>query len=145
MVAFLESVSSQSVVEQLNTLHAANIRRNRSVLKFIISAIELCGCQGIALRGHQDDAKHLEDTYINPGNYQALLKFRCDAGDTVVALSKCARNVTYRSKATQDDIIDILGGMITEKVIARVNETKFFVVISDYIQDPLQLSRLLLY
>ena len=62
------------------------------------------------------------------------MKFRCDAGDTAVAseyLSKCAKNVTYRSKVTQNDIIDILGGMITEKVVARVNETKFFSVISD--------------
>ena len=44
------------------------------------------------------------------------IKFRCDAGDTVLAehLSKCAKNATYRSKTTQNDIIDILGGMITD-------------------------------
>ena len=61
MVAFLESVSSRSVVEQLNTLHAANIQRNRSVLKSIISAVELCGHEGIALRGHRDEVsrRHL--------------------------------------------------------------------------------------
>lgn len=79
MVAFLESTSKgQSVVSQLNTLHAAHIQKNRLVLKSIISAVEFCGRQGIALRGHQDDAKYLEDTDLNPGNYQALLKFRCE-------------------------------------------------------------------
>ena len=102
-------------------------------MKSIISAVELCGRQGIALRDHRDDVKYLEDTYFNPGNYQALLKFRCDAGDTVLAehLSKCAKNATNCSKTTQYDIIDILGGMITENVVARVNEANFFSVISD--------------
>ena len=63
-----------------------------------------------------------------------------DAGDTVVAehLSKCARNETYSSKATQNDIIDILDSIITEKVVARVNQAKFFAVISYYVQDALQ-------
>ena len=97
-------------------------------MKSIISAVEFCSRQGIALRGHWDDAKYLEDTDLNPGNYQALLRFRCDAGDTVLAehLSKCAKNATYHSKMPQYDIIDIMGGMITEKVITRVNEAKFF-------------------
>ena len=97
-------------------------------MKSIISSVEFCCYQGIALRGHRDDAKYLENTDLNPGNYQALLKFRCDAGDTVIAehLSKCAKNATYCSKTTQNDIIDILGSMITDKVVARVNEAKFF-------------------
>ena len=145
MVAFLESTSKgQSVVGQLNTLHAAHIQKNRLVLKSIISAVEFCGRQGIALRGHRDDAKYLEDTDLNPGNYQALLKFRCGAGDTVLAehLSKCAKNANYRSKTTQNDIIDILGGMITEKVVAKVNEAKHFSVISDEVQDVASIEQI---
>ena len=87
---------------------------------------------------------YLEDTDLNPGNYQALLKFRCDAGDTVLAehLSKCAKNATYRSKTTQNDIIEILGGMITEKVVAEVNEAKFFSVISDEVQDVASIEQI---
>ena len=116
-------------------------------MKSIISAVDFCGRQGIALRGHRDDAKYLEDTDLNPDNYQALLKFRCDAGDTVLAehLSKCAKKATYRSKMTQNDIIDILGGMITEKVISRVNEAKLFSVISDEVQDVASIEQLTLY
>ena len=82
--------------------------------------------------------------YLNPGNYQALLKFRCGAGDTVLAehLSKCAKNATYRSKTTQNDIIDSLGGMITEKVVAEVNEAKFISVISDEVQDVASIEQI---
>lgn len=59
-------------------------------MKAIIAAAELCGCQGIALRGHRDDVNY------DGGNHQALLKFRCDAGDTVLAehFMKCARHST---------------------------------------------------
>ena len=86
--------------------------------------MEVCGRQGIALRGRRDDSKHLEDMDSNPGNFQALLKFRCDAAsDAALAehLSKCARNATYCSKTTQNEIIEVLGGMITETIIAEVS------------------------
>lgn len=87
MVAFREYMSKkrESIAVQLNSLHAAQIQRNREVLKSIIATVELCGRQGIALRGHRDDEKHLEDPDNNPGNFQTLLKFRCDAGDTTLA------------------------------------------------------------
>ena len=39
----------KSIVAQLNTSHAAQIRRNREVLKSIIATVEICGCQGIAV------------------------------------------------------------------------------------------------
>ena len=133
MVTFLDK--GQSVVVK---------KKNRLVLKSIISAVEFCSCQGIALRSHWDDAKYLEDTNLNPGNYKALLRFRCDAGDTILAehLSKCTKNATYHSKMPQYDIIDKMGGMITEKVVAGVNEAKFFSVISDEVQDAASIEQL---
>ena len=122
-------------------------KKNRLVLKLIISAVEFCSHQGISLRGHQDYAKYLEDTDLNPGNYQALLESRCDAGDTVLAehLSKCAKNATYHLKMTQNDIIDILGSKITEKVVARVNEAKSLLLFQVKSRMWLQSSRSLLY
>ena len=42
-----------------------------------------CGNQ-IALRGHREQAVHVEQG-SNPGNFRALLDFRIDAGDTVLA------------------------------------------------------------
>ena len=146
VVSFLEYMSGrrESIVAQLNTSHAAQIQRNREVLKSIIATVEICGRQGIALRGHRDDARHLDDPDSNPGNFQALLKFRCDAGDIVLAeyFSKCARNATYRSKTTQNAIIEVLGGMITEAIIAEVNEAKFFAVISDEVQDSASIEQI---
>lgn len=106
--------------------------------------MEFCGRQGIALRGHRDDSKHLEDVESNHGNFQALLKFRCSAGDATLAqhFSKCARNATYHSKTTQNEIIEVLGGMITEKIVANVNEAKFFAVICDEVQDAASIEQI---
>ena len=146
MVAFLEFMSGkrQSILTQLSTSHAAQIRRNRGVLRSIMATVEVCGRQGIALRGHRDDSKHLESADSNSGNFQALLKFRCDSGDTALAehFSKCARNATYRSKTTQNEVIEILGGIITESIIAEVNEAKFFAVISDEVQDAASIEQI---
>ena len=40
-------------------------------------------------------------------------------------LSECAKHAIYHSMTTQNGIIDILDGMITEKVIARLGKLKF--------------------
>ena len=109
VVAFLAYMSKkrESIGAQLNTSHAAQIQRNREVLKSIIATVELCGRQGIALRRHRDDGKHHEDADNNPGNFQTLIEFWCDAGCTALAdhFRKCARNATYCSKTTQNDTI----------------------------------------
>ena len=50
-VAFLEymSGSRQSIDTQLDTSYAAQIQKNRKVLKSIMATVEVCGRQGIAL------------------------------------------------------------------------------------------------
>ena len=49
---------------------------------------------------------------------------------------------TYRSKTTQNAIIEVLGGMIAEAIIAEVNEAKFFAVISDEVQDSASIEQI---
>ena len=113
---FLERMAPRcvSIDAQLNTLHACSTNeRTRVILKSIIAWVEFCGRQSIALRVHRDDANDLQSDG-NHGNFQALLKFRCESSDTVLAdhLKNCAKNASYRSKTIQNDIIVILGGMI---------------------------------
>ena len=77
VVVFLKYMSKrrESIVTQLNTSHAAQIRRNTEVLKSIISTVELSGRQGIALRGHRDDGKHLEDLITILVTFKLCLSF----------------------------------------------------------------------
>ena len=75
------------------------VQQNRRILKSIMATIEVCGRQGLALRGHRYDAQHLSNPNINPGNFLAALQFRSQS-DTVLAdfFEKATKNVTYRSK-----------------------------------------------
>ena len=55
--------------------------RNRNVLLSVLKCLELCGRQGLALRGHRDDEA---SSALNKGNFKALINFRADAGDMVL-------------------------------------------------------------
>lgn len=98
MMHFQSVMSSQeqSVQHQLDTALAQQVRQNRECLISIMNVIVLCGKQNIALRGHRDDQRHLEQPG-NHGNFHALLQFRIEAGDLALKnqLEHAARNARY--------------------------------------------------
>ena len=76
---------------------------NRKMLVSIVDAIKLCGCQGIALRGHRDDSKyHPEVGSFSQDNFIKLLNFRVRAGGKVLEehLKNVPKNASYISKTT---------------------------------------------
>lgn len=83
------------------------IAKNRIFLTSIIKCIELCGHQGIGLRGHRDDA---ESEALNQGNLKALLKLCVDAGDKEHGdhLETCAHNATNISRTSQMSYYSVL-------------------------------------
>ena len=48
-----------------------------------------------------------------------------------------------KCKTTQDEVVEILGGMIIEAIIAEVNEAKIFAVISDEVQDAASVEQII--
>ena len=50
-------------------------------------------------------------------------------------MKKAHKNATYCSKTTQNEIIDILGGMISEPIVNEVKDAPFFSVIADKVRD----------
>ena len=104
---------------------------------FEITTVEVCARQGISLRENRDDAKYLAHSGINSGIFQALFEFHCDPGDTILSkhLKECSKNSSYRTKTTQNDIINVIGGMITEKIVTEVKEVKYFTIIYDEVQN----------
>lgn len=126
------------VTEQLNDSFSASIQKNRTILKSIMAAIEFCGRQGIALRGHRDDSHNVSacDDWSNPGNFLALLQFRAQT-DSILAdfLIADPKHATYTSKTIQNEVISVFGALLTEDIISRVKNAPFFVVIADEVQD----------
>ena len=72
-----------SIDESANSVRKQRIESNRMKLKSILKTIILYGQQDFALRGHRYDSRYL-DTSLNPGNFQVLLNFRMDSGDSVL-------------------------------------------------------------
>ena len=54
---------------------------NREILMSIIKCLEICGRQGIGLRGHTDDNT---PSGFNNGKFKELLEFRANSGDNTL-------------------------------------------------------------
>ena len=104
-------------VDQYMTLESdKRIAKNCAFLKSIISCLELCGRQGIALRGHRDDSCSEEP---NQGNFKALVQFRIDAGDVDLDshLKEWSKRSTYiLLKPPKMNCFPVLGRLLRMKL-----------------------------
>ena len=111
------------------------VTRNRSVLTSIIKCLEMCGRQGIALRGHRDDSTSDD---INKGKFRAVVDFRIESGDIVLKefLEKqCGKNATYLSKTSQNELLEFMGNNILTKILDDVKANRFFGLEADEVAD----------
>ena len=61
-------------IDNIMSKHVKDIvQKNRKFLISIIKCIELCGRNGMALRGHRDDSTTLDKSH--QGNFKSLLDF----------------------------------------------------------------------
>lgn len=109
---------------QNSALQNQILENRRSVLP-IIETVLFCGRQGIALRAHRDhgnlDLGEVPEK--NEGNFHALLRFRCSAGDKDLKkhLETQAKNALYLSPKTQNKIITACNDIILRKLVEMVN------------------------
>ena len=127
-----------TIREQLNTAALQLVSTNRKKLHSIIETIILCARQNIPLRGHRDSGVDVEcDVNASHGNFWVLLQFRVAAGDTTLGdhLAHAPRNVTYTSPDVQNQVIDILGDYVREKILRKVREAGFFTLEANEVTD----------
>ena len=129
----------ESVAVQLSQEFRDTVLKNRQMLRSIVDTIVLCGRQNIALRGHRDSATDLEGVgaQSNHGNFWALLNFKIACGDTHLRdhLQRAARNATYTSPDTQNQLINILGDQICDTILKKVCSSHCYTVIADKVTD----------
>ena len=70
----------------------------------------------------------IEDDSVNRGNFQALLRFRVDAGDQVLKehLETASLNATYTSKEIQNQMISVCGDIIRNRLFDKIHKANFF-------------------
>ena len=113
---------------------------NQAMASRVSLVIVFCGCQNITICGHRDDVTDIErdiDDLEYHGNFRALLNFRVDAGDKVLAehLATAPRNATYISKTIQNQMINILADQIHSKIVENIKAAKWYTVIADKVTD----------
>ena len=126
------------VDQQISKARALSIAKNKQKLKSIVETIILCGRQGIALRGHRNDWKHIKEVpHANPGNFIALLQFRAASGDQILAdhLASTGANALYTSKTIQNEVIQISGGIIRSTILARIRAAEAYSLLADKATD----------
>ena len=71
------------------------------------------------------------------GNFLALLKFRIQAGDTMLQdhLLNSSGNALYTSKTIQNELITICGDLLLNAILKKVRTTRFFSIIADEATD----------
>ena len=99
----------------------------------IIDTVILCGHFGVPLRGHRDDNQsHPKDGEYSKipgvGNFVELLNFAIGRGDKHLEdhYNTHAGNASYFSKTTQNEIINISGDVILDKMILSIKPQKNF-------------------
>ena len=97
--------------------------------------VEICGRQGLTLRGHRDDSTNFDKKH--QCNFRSLLDFRIDAGDKVREehLAKDPKNASYISKTTQNELLDCLKKYILDEIIKEIKEQPMFSIQADEVTD----------
>ena len=100
------------------------IEKNRKFLLSILKCVELCGRNGMALRGHRDDSTIPDKSH--QGNFKNLLEFRIDDGDVCLKehLETCSKNASYISKTTQNELLECIKEYIQDVIISEIRSQK---------------------
>ena len=128
-----KQISARQLVSNITN---DRIQSNRRKLIPVVKTVIFCGRQNVPLRGHRDDSKEYESS-ANTGNFQELINFRIDSGDTVLKdhVESAKKNAAYRSKTIQNELIECCGDFIQEKLISEIKKAKFFTVLADETPD----------
>ena len=108
----------------------SRMTESRHVLHQIVHVILFLSKQGLAFQGDNEDVNSLK----NPGNFLALLKTFAEHDNVLHAhlYQPKARNATYLSPRSQNDIISVIGNdLIRAKLITEIKEARYFSILAD--------------
>lgn len=121
---------------QINKAMKLEIEQNRKALSSIIETIIFSGRQDIALRGHRDAGPiKANSPPENDGNFRSLLRFRIEAGDDTLHNHLKTSTFSWTSPQIQNELIEICGNIILDKIIAKVRRAKYFSILADGTTD----------
>nr|XP_047145808.1 zinc finger MYM-type protein 1-like [Hydra vulgaris]XP_047145866.1 zinc finger MYM-type protein 1-like [Hydra vulgaris] len=132
----------QSIDILINKEYEKEIALNRKKLRPIVDSIIFLGQLKIAFRGHCDDSQYHPtigkySLVGGVGNFIVLLNYRIRGGDKVLEhhLNSCAKNASYISNSSQNELISCCGQYIQNILVSKIKENQFFSIIADEASD----------
>lgn len=131
----------QSIDVIASTQEQNKIKENRKKLIPIIDTCLVLGRCGLSYRGHRDDSQYHPEvgdySVQSVGNFIELLNYRVRGGDKDLEkhMKNCAKNATYISKTSQNQIIECIGEYILDVILKEVRKAKYYSIIADEARD----------
>ena len=86
------------------------------------------------LRGHRDDSSASDASNI--GNFIELVRFRAENDEVLrTYIETSPRNAIDMSKTIQNEMIDVIGSAIEDRIIDKIQAAKFFTILADEVTD----------
>ena len=141
MNSFLSCFKNPTILidQSITQTSAAVVSRNRQCIASILRAVEYCGRQGIALRGHRDDGPLFDEASSNRGNFKELIMLRSEFDKNLKdSIESCVRYATYLSKTTQNDLLSCIKDFIQSEMVNDIQnqtEAPFYGTSADKVID----------
>ena len=141
MNSFLSCFKNQTtpIHQSIIQISAVVVSRNRQYIASILSAIEYCDRQGIALKGHRDDGPLFDEASSNRGNFKELIMLRSEFDKNLKdSIESCVRYATYLSKTTQKDLLSCIKDFIQSEMVNDIQnqtEAPFYGTSADKVID----------
>lgn len=120
-----------TIGQRLDNLGKQAIKDNRHFIKTVAAILLVCAKQEIAIRGHdeREDSK-------NPGNFLSILKLIA-AHDEIVRskLEKGPNNAKYTSPQIQNELLEVMGDIVLEKILDEVQMAGHYSLLADETKD----------
>jgi len=126
------------IYQKIDSARANQIAENRKKLIPVIQTIILCGRQELALRGTSDAGPLVLDEPIhNDGNFRALLRMRMNCGDKLMTdrIENDTFKAIYISPTIQNNLIAVIGKIIQDNLVNKINRAKSFSILVDETTD----------
>ena len=109
------------------------MHENRHYIKTIGEVLLLTATQDVAYRGHREASI---DGNANTGNFLQILQLVARHDDIVVKkIASAPKNAKYTGHQIQNDVIDVLGGLVRQSILDEVRDAEYFSIIVDETKD----------
>ncbi|XP_076321993.1 zinc finger MYM-type protein 1-like [Tachypleus tridentatus] len=126
----LQKTKGARIQHALDASHAETVEENRHYIRAVIDALLYTACQNEAQRGHREGSQS-----DNRGNFLELLDMISRYDEIVKNKPSGPGNAKYTHHDIQNELLDIIAGMIRKDINKEVMEAGHFALMVDETKD----------